>query len=92
MEQETFIMESNAKIQVYKGMIQYILESTHYNLKNIADLINSSTKHICSIHCAAIMPDDFQSELQLIKLFQIIFESNRNRSRQIERNIKITME
>lgn len=92
MDQETFIMESNAKLQIYKGMIQYILESTHYNLKNIADLINSPIRHICSIHCATMMPEDFQSELQLIRLFQIILESNSNRSRQIDQNNKITME
>ena len=36
-------MENNSKLLVYKGIIQYLLESTHYTLKNIADLSRSST-------------------------------------------------
>ena len=81
------MMESNAKLQIYKGMIQYLLESTNYNLKNIADLTNSSIKIIQSIHCAAVIPDDFSSELQLVKLYHIILESNKNTNRFINKSI-----
>jgi hypothetical protein len=39
-------MEKTTKTQIYKGMIQYLLESTNYTLKNIADLTDSSLKNI----------------------------------------------
>ncbi len=69
-------MEHHSKLQIYKGMIQYFLESTNYNLKNIADLSQSTIKNIQSIYCDDLMPAHFISELQLIKLFQIILEIN----------------
>ncbi|GEM_PF-971715 len=73
-------MQQNPKVQIYQGMIQYLLESTQYTLKNIADLTNSSMKNIRSIHCDGLMPSVFVSELQLIKLYQMVLEVNMNKS------------
>lgn len=67
-------MFENSKIQIYKGMIQYLLESTDYSLKRIANLTNSSLKSIKLIHSYHQLPPDFNTELQLAKLFQIILE------------------
>ena len=67
-------MENHSKLQIYKGIIQYLLESTNYNLKNIAELSNSSIKHLRSIHYQNMIPVDFFSESQLVKLYQIILD------------------
>ena len=69
-------MKANPKVQIYKGMIQYLLESTHYNLKSIADLSNSSIKNIRTIYCDERIPANFSSELQLVKLYHAILEFN----------------
>ena len=74
-------MQQNTKVQIYQGMIQYLLESTHYTLKNIADLSHSSMKNISSIHCDGLIPPVFASELQLVKLYQMILETNINKNR-----------
>lgn len=73
-------MQQNPKIKIYQGMIQYLLESTQYTLKNIADLSNSSMKNIRSIHCDGLMPSGFSSELQLVKLYQMVIEVNVNKN------------
>ena len=73
-------MRQNPKVQIYQGMIQYLLESTNYTLKNIADLSNSSMKNIRSIHCEGLIPPVFASELQLIKLYQLVLETNINKN------------
>lgn len=73
-------MQQNPKVQIYQGMIQYLLESTHYTLKNIADLSNSSMKNIRSIHCEGLIPPVFASELQLVKLYQMVLETNINKN------------
>ena len=67
-------MQQNPKVQIYQGMIQYLLKSTQYTLKNIADLSNASMKNIRLIHCDGCMPSDFASELQLVKLYQMVLE------------------
>lgn len=72
-------MQQNPKVQIYQGMIQYLLESTQYTLKNIADLSNSSMKNIRLIHCDGLMPPVFASELQLVKLYQMVLEVNINK-------------
>jgi len=74
-------MQQNPKVQIYQGMIQYLLESTQYSLKNIADLSNSSMKNIRSIHCDGLIPSGFASELDLVKLFQMILEVNVNKNK-----------
>lgn len=73
-------MQQNPKVLVYQGMIQYLLESTQYTLKNIADLSNSSMKNIRSIHCDGLIPSVFASELQLVKLYQMVLETNLNKN------------
>ncbi|HIF0226180.1 hypothetical protein SC979_10005 [Legionella pneumophila serogroup 1] len=67
-------MEYSSKLQIYKGIIQYILESTNYSLKNIADLSNSSIKNIRTIYCDNFVPHNFSSEMQLVRLYQMILE------------------
>lgn len=73
-------MQQNTKVQIYQGMIQYLLESTHYTLKNIADMSHSSMKNIRSIHCDGLIPPVFASELQLVKLYQMVLEVNINKN------------
>ena len=73
-------MQQNPKVKIYQGMIQYLLESTQYTLKNIADLSNSSMKSIRSIHCDGLIPPVFASELQLVKLYQMVLETNINKN------------
>jgi hypothetical protein len=68
----------NAKLQVCRGIILYLLESTNYTLKNIADLSNSSLKNIHSIYLDEQMPKNFSSELRLVKLYQFILEIRAN--------------
>ncbi|MDF1929907.1 hypothetical protein PGH45_07340 [Legionella pneumophila] len=67
-------MEMNTKLQIYKGIIQYILESTNYSLQNIADLSNSSIKNIRTIYCDNVVPSNFSSDIQLVRLYQMILE------------------
>ena len=73
-------MQQNTKVQIYQGMIQYLLESTHYTLKNIADLSHSSMKNISSIQCDGLIPPVFASELQLVKFYQMVLEVNINKN------------
>lgn len=69
-------MKHNSKLIIYKEIIQFIVDETPYTLKNIAELSNTSINKIRSIYCQNILPDDFKSEIQLLKLFQIILEIN----------------
>lgn len=65
-------MERNAKLQIYKGIIQYLLESTNYTLKNIADLAGAPLDKIRAIYCHDSATSNFKLELQLLKLYQIV--------------------
>ena len=67
-------MQQNPKVQIYQGMIQYLLESTPYTLQTIADLSTSSMKNIRSIYRDGLMPSFFTSELQLVELYQMVLE------------------
>ena len=67
-------MEQNPKLDIYKGMIQYILNTTHYTLKHIAQLSQSSLDSIRMIYCHNYLPQNFSSEAGLIKLYQLILE------------------
>ena len=69
-------MEQNPKLDIYKGMIQYILETTHYTLKHIAQLSQSSLENIRLIYCQDHVSINFKTEVELIKLYQIILEIN----------------
>ncbi|WP_133128637.1 hypothetical protein [Legionella nagasakiensis] len=71
-------MEHHTKLIIYKGMIQYILDSTHYTLKHIAQLSSASLDSIRAIHCHDLLPISFKSEVQLLKLYQIVLEVNMN--------------
>lgn len=72
-------MEIDLKLQVYKGMIQYLLESTNYTLKNISDHTGVPIQHLRSIYIGEQMPLYFSAELQLIKLYQIILECQKHK-------------
>ncbi len=72
------IVKDNSKLQIYKGVIQYLLESTNYTLKNIADLSGTSIMSIRSIYLDGDIPPAFNSELQLIKLFLAVFQIELN--------------
>ena len=63
-----------SKLSIYKGMIQYILESTPYTLKHIAQLSHSPLDHIRMIYCHNSVPINFRSEIELLKLYQIVLE------------------
>jgi elongation factor P--beta-lysine ligase len=67
-------MYSSTKLQIYKGMIQYILDSTQYTLKRIAALSNSTIYNIRAIHQYDEIPPNFPEELHLVQLYQIILE------------------
>ena len=73
-------MGTNFKLQIYKGMIQYLLESTNYTLKNIADHTGASIEHLRSIYIGDQIPLYFSSELPLIKLYQIILECQKHKN------------
>lgn len=67
-------MTNNSKLQIYKGIIQYLLESTNYNLKNIADLSHISLNTIRAIYFDNQMPSHFSCEQQLVNLYHFILE------------------
>lgn len=72
-------MESCSKLPIYRGIIQYLLESTNYTLKNIAEHTSVPIQHLQSIYMGEQMPLYFSSELQLIKLYQIILECQKHK-------------
>ncbi|CZP18535.1 TPA: hypothetical protein JBI42_04110 [Legionella pneumophila] len=72
-------MEHHSRLNIYKGMIQYILDSTHYTLKHIAQLSHSSLDNIRMIYCHDSVPNNFKSEVELMKLYQIVLEINMNK-------------
>ena len=82
-------MENHSKLQIYQGIIQYILDSTNYNLKNIAELSHSSIEHLRSIHCQNTVPIDFFSESQLVKLYQIILDIHSKKNRRSKYIVEI---
>ena len=71
-------MKVNVKVQIYQGMIQYLLESTNYSLKDIAELSRTSTKNIRLIYCHDVIPRNFESELHIVRLYQTILEFQKN--------------
>ncbi|WP_287007664.1 hypothetical protein [Legionella sp.] len=68
-------MYENAKLPIYQGIIQYLLDTTDYNLKRIAHLSGCSVKNIRSIYSYNEIPSDFTADLHLLRLYQIILES-----------------
>lgn len=72
-------MKENAKVNIYKSMIQYFLDSTDYSLKRIAHLANSSIGNIQAIYRYNEMPSDFREELDLVRLYMMILDTERRR-------------
>ncbi len=68
-------MHHHSKLHIYKGIIQYLLDSTNYTLKNIAEVTNSSVKNIRTIYYEDQIPVHF-SEINLVKLYHMILELN----------------
>ncbi|HCJ4394787.1 TPA: hypothetical protein ACHYN4_000363 [Legionella pneumophila] len=68
-------MINHPKLQIYQGIIQYLLDSTGYDIKNIAALSNASIKSIRTIYQGIGMPANFaSSEKHLVQLYQMILE------------------
>lgn len=65
-------MQQYCKVQIYRGIIQYLLQFTCYTLKDIAELTNSSIKSIRSIQRYGEIPKNPQTEVGLIKLYHTI--------------------
>lgn len=72
-------MKEKTKINIYKSMIQYFMDSTDYSLKRIAFLANSSIANIQSIYRYGEMPSSFNEELDLVRLYMMILDSERRR-------------
>lgn len=68
------IMKSHAKLQIYKGIIQYLLDETGYTLKHIAELSSSHVSNLRSIYCDGVLPETFKSEHQLVSLYQFVLD------------------
>ncbi len=69
----------NPKVNIYKSMIQYFLDSTDYSLKRIAHLANSSIQNIQAIYRYNEMPEDFKEELDLVRLYLMILDLEKRR-------------
>lgn len=67
-------MYADSKLQIYKGMIQYLMDSSNYTLKRIAVLSNSTVSRIKTIYRYNQLPDEFNEERQLVQLYQIILD------------------
>jgi hypothetical protein len=67
-------MDYPTKLYIYKGMIQYLLRSTNYDLMDIADLSNTPIKSIRSIYHGHQVSLDPLSELRLVKTYYFILE------------------
>ena len=73
-------MTYHPKLQIYQGIIQYLLDSTGYDLKNIAALSNTSIKNIRTIYNGNEIPPNFSSsETNLVQLYQMILELNQKK-------------
>lgn len=62
------------KIVLYKGIIQYLLDSTKYSLQRIANLSNSPISHLQMIYCHDRLPQNSNVELNLLKLFILLID------------------
>lgn len=66
-------MQNNeSKLQIYKGIIQYILQTTNYTLQDIADVCESSVNNIQAIYGDNTLPSKFSSDLQLISSLSLL--------------------
>ncbi len=62
------------KICIYKGIIQYLLDSTKYSLHRIANLSNSPIAHLQMIYHHNKLPQTGCVELNLLKLFILFID------------------
>ena len=71
----------STKLQIYHGIINYILDDTGYDLSNIAELSNMTIKDVRLIYERKKIPSNFfTSEKQLLQLYQIILELKHNKT------------
>ena len=72
-------MKNNTnKLQIYKHMIQYLMDTTNYSLIDIASLTNANIKTIEEIWNYHTPQLHYNSEHKLVNLFRTIFEINLN--------------
>ncbi|KTD21508.1 hypothetical protein [Legionella londiniensis] len=84
-------MEKCSKLQIYQGIIQYLLDSTGYDLTNIATLSNSTIKNIRTIYQGNEIPPNFSSsEKHLVQLYQMILELNTKKGTNLKHLTKET--
>jgi hypothetical protein len=67
-------MFQDQKVMIYKGMIQYLLNTTNYSLQRIANLSSSQLAHLQLIHHHNRIPKETNVELNLLKLFTIVID------------------
>lgn len=72
-------MENNFRLQICKSIINYLLESTNYTLKDIAALLNCSIRQLRSIYFDELMPTNLHCERDLVRLYHLILELNINK-------------
>lgn len=65
------------KIVIYKGIIQYLLDSTKYSLQRIANLSNTPISHLQMIYSHERLPQNSNIELNLLKLFILLIDMER---------------
>lgn len=62
-------------------MIDHLLTSTHFTLKDIANHTGTPVSTIRSIYLDQKLPKYFSSEIALVKLYQIIIEIQLNKDK-----------
>jgi len=67
-------MNHELKISIYKGIIQYLLNATTYPLHRVANLSNSSVQNLQAIYCHSRLPENTNTELNLLKLFSTFID------------------
>lgn len=67
-------MFHDQKIYIYRGIIQYLLDSTNYSLTRIANLSNSSIEHLQQLYQDHRLPKEKNVEINLLKLFITIID------------------
>lgn len=77
-------MEQYFRLRICKGIIQYLLETSNYSLKDIAIISNSSIKQIRSIYNEEQLPDLFSSEINLVEAYRAILLYNSKKKSTIE--------
>lgn len=91
MDLRSLRMAIHSKLQIYQGIIQYLLDSTDYDLKNIAALSNSTIKSIRSIYHGNEIPANFSSsEKHLVQLYQMVIELNTRKGTNLKHLTKET--